>query len=531
MRSRVSRIALVAAMAMLIMSAGCLQTKPSSSSTSVTTTPVPAGAGTGGLDCTMGTYERAVAPWAQACEARASHTEGQKQEIWLAVNPTNPDDVVVGSKDLDPALSNHCVWNGVFYSKDGGHHWNSSFVGGKYLDRKPGSPYYGFACNTDPMGAFGADGTLYWVVEMYNFGGDNGFGPAGPDPTSGRGVLQPGWKLLMAISHDGGATFADSDTVTLEYGDGVAALNDYSRITINPVTGTVVPVINTYFPGAGSNAFGAVTAQVPAPTSGEACSVLPFRGNSPPQPAPIPPTVVVGTSNPGNLNCDAIAANANGTIVLATSGSALGGGPYQEWFSRSTDDAASFSDAGAGFERAPIPGRFSESQYRTGTNFEMVFDNTNSTHRGTLYVLTAERNPARSDDADIFVRSSTNDGRTWTAPVRVNHDNTTAHQFMGNIAVARDGSVHAFFMDKSQDPAGKLIGITHAWSADGGLDWTTERVTSVPFDGDLGKHQEGFPFIGDYTGIGAAGNVVYGGFPDASNGKTTVVAVARVNLT
>jgi hypothetical protein len=94
--------------------------------------------------------------------------------------------------------------------------------------------------------------------------------------------------------------------------------------------------------------------------------------------------------------------------------------------------------------------------------------------------------------------------------------------------VAGDGSVHAFFMDKRYDPQHKLIDITHAWSADGGKTWRNERVTNVSFDGDLGRHQEGFPFIGDYIGAAAAGSDVWGAFPDASNGNTTVVAAAHV---
>jgi hypothetical protein len=64
-------------------------------------------------------------------------------------------------------------------------------------------------------------------------------------------------------------------------------------------------------------------------------------------------------------------------------------------------------------------------------------------------------------------------------------------------------------------------------SLDGGATWTNQRVTTVSWDGDLGKHQEGFPFIGDYTGIGTSGDEVWGAFPDASNGKTTVIAAMR----
>ena len=83
-------------------------------------------------------------------------------------------------------------------------------------------------------------------------------------------------------------------------------------------------------------------------------------------------------------------------------------------------------------------------------------------------------------------------------------------------------------MDKSYDPGHKLIDITHALSTDGGNTWKTERVTSVSFDGDLGKHQENFPFIGDYIGAACVGDDCWAGFPDATTG-ITVMAAAHVH--
>ncbi|MHB8633862.1 MAG: sialidase family protein [Thermoplasmatota archaeon] len=500
------------------------------------------------LDCSMGLAERAHAPWAQDCEARASHTPGQKQEVWLAANPHNPDNVVIGAKDLNPDASANCVWNGLFVTHDGGATWKDVLIGGSYAQRQqdPTNPYYGYACNTDPMGVFTSDGVLHWVVELYNAGGTNGFGPLPPLPppvSNNRGIVQPGWKLVLAESDDGGDTFPLAKAVTLEYGDGVAILNDYSRVTESPTTNTVIPVINTYYPATGANA-------VANPAAGVVCSVLPYRGNGAAvQPVPVQPTVQTGQANPGGFNCNGIAAKYDGTIVLAALGYSSpvpGMGTSGAFFAQSKDDAATFSDFTFGFTYHGIPSPFNESMYRTGTNFELAYDNSNATTRGTLYAITAEDlrggdGSLKGDDADIVVRASRDDGATWASPVKVNHDNTTSHQFEPNIVVAADGSVHAFWMDKAYDLARHhdnvtnqdcgphcFIDVTHAVSVDGGRTWRTERVTQVSFNGDLGKHQEGFPFIGDYTGIGASGNTVWAGFPDASNGKTTVIAAIKV---
>src|SRR5207245_2395891 len=123
-----------------------------------------------------------------------------------------------------------------------------------------------------------------------------------------------------------------------------------------------------------------------------------------------------------------------------------------------------------------------------------------------LYCVYAD---ATRDEADIYVRSSPDNGRTWRDPVLVNDDAPGAHQFMPNLAVAGDGSLHVFYMDKRYDPNHVLIDIVHATSLDGGATWTNERVSAVPYDGDLGVHQRGFPFIGDYIGVAAVGDDVW----------------------
>ncbi|MHB8605519.1 MAG: sialidase family protein [Thermoplasmatota archaeon] len=485
--------------ALVIVISGCLAPAVKSPSS-----PAVAALGGWSLDCTEGANEKS-GPWAQTCEARASHTSGPKEEIWLAVNPKDTANVVIGSKDLNPENSQHCVWNGVSVTKDAGKTWKDVVIGGKFADRQPGDPWYGYSCNTDPMLAFSTDGTLHYVVEMYNLAGPNGSGPLGPDPMAGRALLLAGWKLVLATSHDGGLTWPE--VTTLDQADGVAAINDYSRMSISPKTGTILTAINTFSGGPFFAAGSAYTV----------CSTIASRDDGK---TAAPPVVIGGDPQSGspNFGCQGVAIAPDGTIVVGAAG------PPTQW-AISTDDGQSFSTPFQGFDYKPIPGVFNESKYRTGTNFELAFDNTDGPRKGTLYVIYAD---ASRDEADIYVRSSVDKAKTWSEPVRVNTDAAGTHQFMPNLVVASDGSLHAFFMDKRYDPAHTLIDITHAVSIDGGKNWTNERVTSVSFDGNLGKHQEGFPFIGDYIGIGAAGSDVWGGFPDASNGNTTVVAAAHV---
>jgi hypothetical protein len=197
-------------------------------------------------------------------------------------------------------------------------------------------------------------------------------------------------------------------------------------------------------------------------------------------------------------------------------------------FARSTDDGRTFLDSNVGFQQTPLPGQFKEVQApsRGGQNLEMTYDNTQGPGRGTLWCIYADFG---AGDADIFVRSSKDHGKTWSDPVRVDDDATKHHQWMPNLAVAGDGSLHAFFLDKRYDPENKLNGVTHAWSLDQGKTWRNERVTNQSWDGDKGRHQDGYPWIGDYLGVDAVGDEVWVAVPDASLDGPPGLAAAHVH--
>jgi hypothetical protein len=57
-----------------------------------------------------------------------------------------------------------------------------------------------------------------------------------------------------------------------------------------------------------------------------------------------------------------------------------------------------------------------------------------------------------------------------------------------------------------------------------------ERLTAVHSDGDLGVHQDGFPFYGDYIGISSVGDHTYMGFPVTVTGRAEI-AVAHAMMT
>jgi hypothetical protein len=466
--------------------AGCSSNK-SPSSPSAPGSPQPALAGGWTLDCGLGAPEHAInASWEQRCVARGSHTPGSKEEMWAAVNPKDPLNAVVGAKDLNPASSPGCVWNGLAVTKDGGKTWKDVVIGGAFAARTAGDPFWGYRCNTDPDFRFDLNGDLHYGVEMYDFGAFN----ENTVPVSKQ--ADQGYKILLATSHDGGLTWPEVVT----YQPDLVVVTDYSRMQISPTTGTAIEAIGS--------------------EGGVGCNVLRWSPMTPDNPTFEP--VVTKDGIPCNSGGGSgVAVSPTGTVVLIGAAGVV---------ARSTDDGVTFADSNPLFTWKGIPGTFKESKYRITNNVESAYDWTKGPNRGVLYATyaAAERG---SDLADIYVRSSKDDGRTWSEPVLVNHDPAGSHQWMPGISVAGDGSVHIAYMDKSYDPGHKLIDITHAVSLDGGKTWATERVTSKSFDGDLGVHQEGFPFIGDYLGIDCVGDDCWMGFPDSSMGEVPVIAAAH----
>jgi hypothetical protein len=458
------------------------------------------------LDCTLGAATGGTG-WNQTCVARASHSPRTKAEMWVGINPTDPRNVVVAAKDLNPESSKDCVWNGLFVTKDGGATWTEVTIGGRFADRQPTSPFYGYDCNTDPMFRFTSDGTLHYGIEMYNLEG------AGTAVSGGAvGGLAPGrdlvtftFKILLATSHDGGLTWPDIITWLPD----LVTQTDFSRMAVSPTTGTVFEAINHV-------------------GEGITCLLLSTRDGGKSADAPI---AVTPSDAPGDVFCRAMAVSPKGTVVVAfkaplvAPGAVVPGGARagQVMFMRSTDDGRTFTDGSVAWAMAPLPGM--PGQAGAGpSELELAYDLTDGQGRGTLWAVTAE---GPGGDADIFARSSKDDGRTWSDPVRVNHASKNA-QYMPNLAIASDGSLHAFYFDRGYDPANHLVDISHAWSMDGGKSWQDERVTSVSWDSDLGRHQFGYPWIGDYLGVDAAGPDVWAGFPDTSLGGEPVAAAAHV---
>jgi len=108
----------------------------------------------------------------------------------------------------------------------------------------------------------------------------------------------------------------------------------------------------------------------------------------------------------------------------------------------------------------------------------------------------------KATDTDVFLSKSTDGGRTWSPPVRVNQDpeGNDRDQWFPWVAVAPDGRVDVVFYDRRDDPGNKRAHTFLARSWDGGQTWTEIQVSDFPSNFDDAFFGTG-RFIGDYNGL------------------------------
>jgi hypothetical protein len=112
--------------------------------------------------------------------------------------------------------------------------------------------------------------------------------------------------------------------------------------------------------------------------------------------------------------------------------------------------------------------------------------------------------------SDIVLFKSTNGGRSYTGPVRVNQDprNGDADQFQPWMAVTESGQVNISFFDRRNDPENYFIDTWLARSEDGGRTFTDRRASSRKWDPAVNAPTSvSGKFIGDYQGLVADDDV------------------------
>ncbi len=140
---------------------------------------------------------------------------------------------------------------------------------------------------------------------------------------------------------------------------------------------------------------------------------------------------------------------------------------------------------------------------------QIAVDPTTANKGGNIYICWSDY---RNGDVDIFIASSSDHGRKWSAPVRVNDDpvHNGIDQFYQWMAVDPvTGAVYVSFYDRRGDPANRKMRMTLARSTDRGRTFTNYYWTDRPFEAQGA-------FLGDYTWLAAHNNRVYGIWTEAT---------------
>jgi hypothetical protein len=191
------------------------------------------------------------------------------------------------------------------------------------------------------------------------------------------------------------------------------------------------------------------------------------------------------------------------------------------------------TDTGQTWSPPTVASVFNETEFRPRTNYFRVwassFPQLAVGPDGEVHIVYVGRPSDKpDDDGDVFIVSSTDQGDSWTRPLRLNDDDTSHLQFFPSADVDPTGAVHAMWGDFRDSPTQSSYHIYYTRSDDKGETFGFEnaelglqvgdtRVSDFPSNPNYG-----FPnglFIGDYFSLDATEEDVYMAWADTRLGE------------
>lgn len=454
----------------------------------------------------------------------------QGNEVTIAVNPTDPRNVVGGAKDYYPADAGQCVWDGIYVTHDGfatqtqdrsfdGSPWHLAQGDPQGFQQNYASQFW---CTTDPVAYFDVNGNLYYLLMAYQ--ADPVTGSATCKEQCPNGGLND-WVFnraaqIVAKSSNGGDSF-DTFTPVLE---GSFPVDFHDKGWVAASRSGVIHVMwlaslapgNLYFRSTdGGQTF-------PLTESETMASTLQDAGQG--------SFLDVGT------NYEVYALWTSNTINLR----------------RSLDDGATWEPVQnlLAPHGASMPG-LSDRDRRNGFPAMATDRNPFSPNADNVYVVfqdacnapvwSATCEPVDNGTA-IYVMESKNKGTSFSTPVRVS-DPSVKWRIFPAVSISPGGVVDVSWMEQGSRlaPASNTFNDiedhftleeSYAYSLNGGANWSS--VFSVRDAGDGGwdpalcHHQDGKIFMGDYADIDSSWQAAHLVWPDTRDGKACKVYSATV---
>jgi hypothetical protein len=428
-------------------------------------------------------------------------------EPFVAVDPTDASNLV-GVYQQDRWAGGGAHGLVASHSVDGGQTWAQNFAAFDACSGGTGNDAYDRA--SDPWVTFDPDGNAYQI--SLSFSAD-----------------QVTSAVLVSKSADGGATWDAAKTLIRD--SSIVNFNDKESITADPTrSGNVYATWDRFAIPGENRSFNSLL------------HAFAFRG----QPVFSRTTdggdtwstpVAMTNSNVFTIG-NQIAVLPNGNLIdvfFAGRGSGLQPSPNQifEGAMISTDAGLHWSPPISIANFVPVAGCPPEDvcdpdtnqPVRAGTNIPDIAVDPDS---GAIYVVWADGRFSGGTKADVVLSKSTNGGKTWSSPIKVDTGSGTSQAFTSAVAVADNGAVGVTFYDFRNNTAAAGLP-TDAWletSQDSGATWAEDRLTPVSFDMEAAPISRGF-FLGDYEGLTAIGNDFLAFFATATGPNLTDIFSVR----
>ncbi len=211
----------------------------------------------------------------------------------------------------------------------------------------------------------------------------------------------------------------------------------------------------------------------------------------------------------------------NGSVEGFTGAVAADGTVYAVWadgnsiaFTSSRDGGKTFAKSRSVIQTAPLV--FDVAGLDRANGFPEVAIDPRHGRKGRLYVTWSDY---RDGDIGVYCATSDDGGKSWSKAVRVNsnpaHDGTD--QFFQWLAVDPvTGAANIIFYDRRLDPRNQKTTVTLARSTDGGRTFANYAWTRDAF---IPRRDD---FLGDYIGVAALNNKVYGVWAEIAPPSTPV---------
>lgn len=142
-------------------------------------------------------------------------------------------------------------------------------------------------------------------------------------------------------------------------------------------------------------------------------------------------------------------------------------------------------------------------------------DRSGGEYNGAIYVNWADQRNG-VNDTDVWLARSTDGGKSWSKPIRVNDDKPGKHQFFTWMDVDQStGYIYIVFYDR-RNHDDEQTDVYMAVSRNGGETFENIHISETPFRPERGV------FFGDYNTISAVNGVIRPIWTRMDNGKLSI---------